>query len=441
MNRFGLIINILVFLFLNPVLLSAQLSAPGASGSNKTSYPVFSGIDSIYVFCTTSEVPPVAVLQATTGLTGTKTFTLDKYDPRTASFEFLRSEPVDGFSMEYTGLEDGCYRVTITLGATTEVYRAWVFNNWFTAEGTVTESDCDGFIMEGSYSTAELKYYDLTDNTELYVPKNVQMQWKLEDEVISTNQTKPISDPPTQNTDYTFRVFDQYSCEANATVTYTSIVTKAKFSVDFGEQNDNIQTGLEAPLTVNFINQSENGDEYEWFFFYDLDYLARNLNGSTNPEDSIMQYAINENPTYVYENTGTYMVKLVSKKINQSLNLVCVDTAYMEDYIVIDSAFIEVPNVFTPNGDGNNDLFVVKFFSMQSLNISIFNRWGQRIHFWKSNDVRGFENTYVETVWDGRLMGGRFASPGVYYYVAEGKGRDGTNKRANGFFHLFRGSD
>ncbi len=259
------------------------------------------------------------------------------------------------------------------------------------------------------------------------------------DQVVSLLQNVQIFDPPTQNTDYTFRVFDQYSCEANATVSYTSIVTKAKFTVDFGEQSNKQQK--EAPLTVNFINQSENGDEYEWFFFYDLEYLKNNLNGSTNPDDSIMQYAVNENPVYIYENTGTYMVKLVSKKINQSLNLVCIDTAYMEDYITIDSSFITVPNVFTPNGDGVNDLFAVKFFSMQSIKISIFNRWGQRIHFWESGDVRGFDNTYTETVWDGRLLAGRYASPGVYYYTVEGIGRDGVKRHKNGFFHLFRGKD
>ena len=64
--------------------------------------------------------------------------------------------------------------------------------------------------------------------------------------------------------------------------------------------------------------------------------------------------------------------------------------------------------------------FVVKFWSMQSIKIDIFNRWGKRVHHWESGDVRGFEGTWTETVWDGRGMGGRYASPGVYYYVVEG---------------------
>ena len=103
----------------------------------------------------------------------------------------------------------------------------------------------------------------------------------------------------------------------------------------------------------------------------------------------------------------------------------------------MDTSFVAVPNVFTPNGDGTNDAFVVKYWSMRSIKISIFNRWGKRIHFWESEDVRGFENTYSETVWDGR-MGNRFASPGVYYYVVEGEGRDFKKRKAHGFFHLFR---
>ena len=119
--------------------------------------------------------------------------------------------------------------------------------------------------------------------------------------------------------------------------------------------------------------------EYEWFFFYDLDYLKENLGGSTNPDDSIMLIAYDKDPVYIYENSGSYMVKLVSKKITE--NNVCVDTAYLQDYITVDTSFVAVPNVFTPNGDGTNDLFVVKFWSMKSIKISIFNRWGQTNSF------------------------------------------------------------
>jgi gliding motility-associated-like protein len=148
-----------------------------------------------------------------------------------------------------------------------------------------------------------------------------------------------------------------------------------------------------------------------------------------------MIVAYDESPIFTYEYSGMYMVKLVSK------TQFCTDTFYLPDYIVADTSFIAVPNVFTPNGDGTNDEFVVKFWSMQSIEIDIFNRWGKRVHHWQSGDVRGFEGTWTETVWDGRGMGGRYASPGVYYYTVVGEGRDGEKRRAKGFVHLFRDKD
>jgi hypothetical protein len=59
---------------------------------------------------------------------------------------------------------------------------------------------------------------------------------------------------------------------------------------------------------------------------------------------------------------------------------------------------------------------------------------------YENNNVQGFQNTYEASVWDGKV-GGKYATPGVYYYVVEGKGRDGKMNKANGFFHLFRGKD
>ncbi|MBK6284535.1 MAG: gliding motility-associated C-terminal domain-containing protein [Draconibacterium sp.] len=194
-------------------------------------------------------------------------------------------------------------------------------------------------------------------------------------------------------------------------------------------------------MVVTFTNTSENGTPgaYEWFFFRNLDDIKKESEGSTAAIDSIEIVAYDDSPVYTYENSGTYMVKLVSKKITG--NQACVDTFYLENYIVADTSFIAVPNVFTPNGDGTNDNFVVKFWSMKSIEIDIFNRWGKRIHSWQSGDVRGFEGTWTETVWDGRGMGGKYASPGVYYYAIKGEGRDGVTRRKEGFFHLFRDKD
>ncbi len=422
----------LITIFSIPWLADAQITAPGAAGSDKTNYPVFNQADSIYVFCAQAEGSAIAALKANTNLTGTKTFLWEKYNPGTAVFEFYFSESVAGQSSQLAGLADGCYRVTIAQGANTVIYRAWVFNNWYTSTAKITDSNCFGFKLDGEYKTGNFKYYDLQNNSEVLVNKDIKVQWKKGEENVAAVLNPQVFNPPTKDTEYTFRVYDKFKCQGVATVTYNSIVTKALFTVD--KQNG------EAPLTVAFTNNSENGTpgQYEWFFFKELDWIKKNSGGFTSPDDSIDFIAFDQNPVYTFENSGSYMVKLVSKKLSGSR--VCVDTVYLEDFIVVDTSFVAVPNVFTPNGDGTNDNFVVKFWSMKSIEIEIFNRWGKRIHFWSSGDVRGFEGTWTETVWDGRI-GGRFASPGVYYYSVSGEGRDGKKRRSRGFFHLFRDKD
>jgi len=424
--------------FLSIVLFSfgaqAQLSAPASDASAETDYPVFTEIDSIFIFCVGSDVEEIAVLKMTTGLVGTKTFLWEKYNELSGEYEFFFSESTDSNTSEISNLADGGYRITLTQGGTTVVERAWVFNNWTNAEAGITESNCIFFQLIGEFTTAQLNYYDLSDNTGLELFKDVKVEWKADNGVVARVLSPAIYDPPTKDTEYTLRVYDKFGCDGAGKVMYESIVTKASFKAEFGDQDP---AELEAPLTVNFINESENGTpgQFEWFLFRDLNEIKQESEGSDAPIDSIMIVAFDDNPIYTYENTGIYNVKLVSKHVSE--NHTCVDTFYIPDYIVVDSSYITVPNVFTPNGDGVNDEFVVKFFSMQSVQITLLNRWGRKVHYWESENVRGFEGTWTETVWDGKLMGGRYASPGVYYYNVVGEGRDGTRRRAHGFFHLF----
>ncbi|MBN2775026.1 MAG: gliding motility-associated C-terminal domain-containing protein [Prolixibacteraceae bacterium] len=426
--------------------LVAQLSAPGAEFTDETNYPVFGETDSIYIFCSIEEFN-FGKLVAETNLTGTKSFLWEKYNPVAFDFDPYFSEDSENNYSQITELADGCYRVTITKEDTIEIYRAWVLNDWFTATGRVSDSDCDYFKLRGEFTTAGLKYYDLADNTEIEVFKDVQVEWRKSFDVVARVSNPSIYDPPTSDTDYKFVVSDRFGCSGETNVTYISVVTKAEFTIE-ADFNSGDQQG-EAPMEVTFINDSENGTpgEYEWFFFRDLDQIKKESETSSEPVDSFMFVAYDDDLIYTYEKTGTYMVKLVSKKISDYHILndsmfegVCTDTFYLEDYIITDTSYFDVPNVFTPNNDGTNDNFVVKFWSMDKAKITIVNRWGRTVHFWEKSNIQRFEGTWAESVWDGKI-GGRYASPGVYYYVAEGKGRDGKNRWARGFFHLFRGKD
>jgi gliding motility-associated-like protein len=80
--------------------------------------------------------------------------------------------------------------------------------------------------------------------------------------------------------------------------------------------------------------------------------------------------------------------------------------------IAIDSAIVDieptiyVPNSFTPNGDGKNDVFRPKFQGYISMEVYIFNRWGQLIYKWNTLDG-GWDGTYE----------GRKAQEDTYVYM------------------------
>ncbi|MBK9274255.1 MAG: gliding motility-associated C-terminal domain-containing protein [Flavobacteriales bacterium] len=76
-----------------------------------------------------------------------------------------------------------------------------------------------------------------------------------------------------------------------------------------------------------------------------------------------------------------------------------------------DHTDITVPNIFTPNGDGNNDLFgpITDAELGGCLQMSIFNRWGQKM----------WESLGNATRWDGRTFAGEPAVVGTYFYVMD----------------------
>ncbi len=391
--------------------------------------------DDIHVFC--GEKGSKNASLTAHALPGeTATFEWSKYNAQSGSFTSFISESGTSTST-VSSLEDGCYRVKVTSTSGEKIYTAWVFNNYIEPKAEITDSDCHSFTLKGTPNPLSLNYIDLKTGQSLTLGNGIGVKWTTGDEVVSQVATSVISDPPTKNTTYTFEVTDKFGCEATAEVVYNSIVTKAAFTYTLEDQTKSHPTKKEAPLTVTFNNASENGDpgKFEWFIFKSKEDLVKEAEENQGKvKDSIMVRLYNDSPIYIFENPGSYRVKLVSKKNT------CSDTVYIDKYIVIDESFVEAPNVFTPNGDGDNDKFIVRFFSMKSVKISIFNRWGKIMHEWGSNNVSGFGSTIESTpqaVWDGKV-GGKLATPGVYYYVVEGIGRDGERRSSTGFFHLFR---
>jgi gliding motility-associated-like protein len=94
---------------------------------------------------------------------------------------------------------------------------------------------------------------------------------------------------------------------------------------------------------------------------------------------------------------------------------------------------VYIPNAFTPNGDGKNELFNVRGYGIQRVkSFRIFNRWGQQV-FLREN----FLPTDRYAGWDGRFNG-RMADAGAYVYIVEVTCNEGKPVVVKGTVMLIR---
>jgi hypothetical protein len=387
--------------------------------------------DNVYVFCgEKGELNASLTASYPQGETGN--FEWLKYNSTTGTFDAYSSDQSGNQTSTISNLADGCYRVKITPASGAKMYTAWVL--YMKASAEISQSDCSSLTLNGTFEP--LTYTDLSTGQPKVLAIEVAVEWSAAGSPVSHVMTSIIIDPPTKNTTYTFTINDRFGCTAQATVEYVSIVTKASFTYALKDQGKGSNSGkIEAPATFTFTNTSENASSYEWYFFKPLALIKAEKDAGTF-KDSIQDIIYSENAVYTYEASGSYRVKLITKKTTGSTT--CTDTYYIDDYIKVDTSFIDAPNLFMP--EKLNSSFAVMFFSMKSVKITIANRWGKVLHVWENNNLQGFYNTaetVPQSVWDGKV-GGKYATPGVYFWVAEGIGRDGVRRKENGFFHLFR---
>lgn len=107
-----------------------------------------------------------------------------------------------------------------------------------------------------------------------------------------------------------------------------------------------------------------------------------------------------ENPSNVYFECGKQKICLTASNNN------CIDTTCSE-FDVNELAII--PNVFSPDGDGINDVFYINNTCLKDFYLEIFNRWGMKI----------FETTKGGG-WDGYTASGIKSPDGTYYYIFKG---------------------
>lgn len=133
-------------------------------------------------------------------------------------------------------------------------------------------------------------------------------------------------------------------------------------------------------------------------------YRSNTLNGEYELLDSIKDANILSYSVTLNSIAGCYLVTSVDSVGNRSIgsNRACVE--YCPIY--------ELPNVFTPNGDNKNDLFIPvknpEYRYVDSIDLNVYNRWGENVFSTKNPDI----------LWNGtHKVSGEKVSDGVYFYV------------------------
>ncbi|MBZ0100032.1 MAG: PKD domain-containing protein, partial [Taibaiella sp.] len=132
------------------------------------------------------------------------------------------------------------------------------------------------------------------------------------------------------------------------------------------------------------------------------------------------------NPVASPFKTTTYTVKVFSK-------FECVDSANVTITILCDEKQLFVPNTFTPNGDGVNDIFMVRGTGINTLKaFRVYNRWGQVM--FERSDVTVNDKAYG---WDGTFNGAQLP-PDVYVWTVEAYCENGDLLKLKGDVTIIR---
>jgi gliding motility-associated-like protein len=197
------------------------------------------------------------------------------------------------------------------------------------------------------------------------------------------NPTSPLDTNYSQSGDtISVRVTNNFGCFIDTAViipTYGPII--ANFEV-----LPNLPVGVCLPVTnptATLVDNSLGG-----------------LTGTWNLEEAEFAYSPSSNISYTYDNGGEYEVVLIIKNAGP-----CYDTANALVCVIAEPIF--VPDIFSPNGDGANDILYARGSQIDKIEFTVFDRWGNQL----------FNSKNSNTGWDG-TVNGKLVNAGVYvYYV------------------------
>ncbi len=189
----------------------------------------------------------------------------------------------------------------------------------------------------------------------------------------------------------------------------------------------NINYGC-APLTVTFTNSSQNTNTYYWDFGNGNSYNVNDLSSQTETflSGSTVMLVAFADPTCsdtAYVNIGVDPCGCTDPNATNYNSIATID----DGSCVYPTPVVTAPNVFTPNGDNDNDLFVLSHINTVDIQLVIVNRWGNVM----------YEGSGPNPVWDGK-EGNNEAVEGTYFYKFIATGYSGEEVTGHGFVELIR---
>ena len=243
-------------------------------------------------------------------------------------------------------------------------------------------------------------------------------QWdNIEEETFTNNSTWGGLNPG----EYRLTAIDDNGCILSGTIFLDSLNPIASFTVNSDQLNgDNKGT---ADVEVVFINTSENfSNLFDPFadttFFWNLN--------TPEAEWTISEH-LEENRDTVYKKRGvSYEVEVCLVAMNKNG---CTDTA-CKIITIFEPISLDPINIFSPNGDGLNDVFTFTFKSksISDFECIIINRWGVQVG--EFNDITAG--------WDGTDANGNPCPDGVYFYVYNAKADNGEKLEGQGTIQIVR---
>lgn len=149
--------------------------------------------------------------------------------------------------------------------------------------------------------------------------------------------------------------------------------------------------------------------------------LLQNLSTGNDPRNTYLWNTGDQTEQILARNAGIFFLTGTN-----------IEGCTSADTIVITrNCFLDIPSVFTPNGDGESDYFLPRQLlskGLQTFKMKIYNRWGQQVFETQQVEGRG---------WDGK-MSGVDQPVGVYLYFIEATLQNGATEKYDGNLTLLR---